>query len=66
MIDVLAIKTLQEEWPKVDAIVVTAIYAFDEIKEGIEKKAGCPIISMRDIINYMLDCCKMRSQACGA
>lgn len=35
---------------EVDAIVVTAITFFEEIKEGLEKKVKCPIISIEDIL----------------
>lgn len=34
----------------VDAIIVTAIMSFDEIKEKLEEKVTCPIISLEDII----------------
>lgn len=39
-----------EELPKVDAIVVTAITFFDEIEEILSKKLDCPIISLEDIL----------------
>lgn len=34
----------------VDAIVVTAISFFDEIKDVLKDKVNCPIISLEDII----------------
>jgi hypothetical protein len=34
----------------VDAIVVTAVYHFDEIKRTLRDKANCPIISLEDIV----------------
>lgn len=37
--------------PEVDAIVVTAITFFDEIKRKLEDKVTCPIISLADIIS---------------
>ncbi|SFU66086.1 hypothetical protein [Butyrivibrio sp. M55] len=36
---------------KVDAIVVTPIYYFDDIKRHMETKIGCPIISIEEIID---------------
>lgn len=38
---------------EVDAIVVTAITFFEEIKEGLEIKVKCPIISLEDILYEM-------------
>ena len=35
---------------EVDAVVVTSITFFDEIKEVLEKKLDCPIISLEDIL----------------
>ncbi len=49
-IDVLS---ADEELPKVDAVIVTAITFYDEIKEKISKKLDCPIISLEDIL-YVL------------
>ncbi len=37
----------------VDAIVVTAITFFDEIKEKLSKKVKCPIVSLEDILYEM-------------
>ncbi len=34
----------------VDAIVVTAITFYDEIKEELSRKIDCPIISLEDIL----------------
>ena len=34
----------------VDAIVVSAIFAFDEIREELEKKVNCQILSLDDIV----------------
>lgn len=39
--------------PDVDLIVVTASYYFNEIKEKLEKKVKCPIVSVEDIV-YMV------------
>lgn len=38
---------------KVDAIVVTAVYYFEEIEEQLEGKVNCPIISLEDVIYEM-------------
>lgn len=40
-----------EELPSVDAVVVTAIHYFDEIKANMESKIDCPIISLEDVVN---------------
>lgn len=42
--------TSEEEFENVDAIVVTPITYFDEIKEQIGKRVECPIVSLEDII----------------
>ena len=34
----------------VDAIVVTAVYFYDEIKADLVKRFKCPVISLKDII----------------
>ena len=39
---------------KVDAVIVTAITYFDEIKEQIKGEVDCPIISLEDIIFEIL------------
>ena len=35
---------------KVDVVVVTAVFAFDEIKDQLENVFDCDIISLRDVI----------------
>ncbi len=35
---------------KVDAVVVTPIFFFDEISKGLAEKFDCPIISLEDIL----------------
>lgn len=40
----------EEEFPEVDAIVVTATFAFDEIENSIENKVNCPIVSLEDVV----------------
>lgn len=34
----------------VDAVIVTAVFFFDEIEEQLEKMIDCPIISLEDIV----------------
>lgn len=46
----IEICTLEDNLSKVDAIIVTAFYYFDEIKMELCKKMDCPIISLEDII----------------
>lgn len=47
----IRIYTPDEELPKVDAVIVTAINFFDEIEAHLVKKLDCPIISLEDIVN---------------
>lgn len=42
--------TLEDDLLTVDAVVVTAITFFDELKEKLQKKMECPIISLEDIL----------------
>lgn len=46
-IDVLSV---DEVLPKVDAIIVTPVYFFDEIKDMLQKKTVCRIIYLEDVI----------------
>jgi len=39
-----------ETFDTVDAIIVTAIFAFDEIEEELEEKVNFPIISLEDVV----------------
>ena len=41
---------LDEELPKVDAIIVTPINVFPQIKAMLSAKADCTIVSIEDII----------------
>lgn len=47
------IVSLQKKLPKVDAIIVTAITFFDEIKRELRTKTNCPVISLKDIFDEM-------------
>lgn len=44
------IVTMDDVLRPVDAIVVTAITFYDEIKEELSRKIDCPIISLEDIL----------------
>lgn len=41
---------LNEELLEVDAIIVTPVHFYNEIKEQLEKKVSCPIISLEDVV----------------
>lgn len=43
----------EEELSEVDAIIVTAITFYDEIKTMLEDKLQCPILSLEDIIQEL-------------
>lgn len=47
-IDILS---MGDELKPVDAVVVTAITFFDEIKKRLSEKVKCPIISLKDILD---------------
>lgn len=49
-IDVL---TPDDDLPEVDAVIVTAITFFDEIKENLNQKLDCDILSMEDILHVI-------------
>lgn len=49
----IKIITPEEQLSPVDAVVVTAITFFDEIKEILMTKIDCPIISLEDIFDEM-------------
>lgn len=44
------IVTMEDELRPVDAVVVTAITFYDEIREALSLKVDCPIISLEDIL----------------
>lgn len=46
----LNVKSPEEEFDKVDAIVVTAIFAFEEIENQLKEKVDFPIISLEDVV----------------
>ena len=42
--------TIDDNLEEVDAVIVTAITFFDEIKENLSEKMDCPILSLEDIL----------------
>lgn len=46
----IKIKGINETLPRVDAVIVTAVYDFWEIKPILMDKFKCPIISLEDVI----------------
>ncbi len=44
------VRELEEMTDDVDAVVVTAIFAMDDIKSDIEEQVTCPIISLEDVV----------------
>lgn len=42
--------TPEEDLIAVDAVIVTAVTFFDEIKSCLQKKVKCPILSLEDIL----------------
>lgn len=40
----------RDELEKVDAVIVTPVFYYDEIKEALTSKIGCPIISLESIL----------------
>ncbi|MGN0471766.1 MAG: hypothetical protein ACI4F8_02880 [Lachnospiraceae bacterium] len=43
----------EDSFEEVDAVVVSAIFAFDEIAEIISGKISCPVISLDDVVFEM-------------
>lgn len=43
--------TMEHELPQVDAIIVTAAYFYEHIKERLETKVKCPIISIEEVLH---------------
>ena len=44
------VHTPEEELERVDAVVVTAIHYYDEIKVSLSEKMDCPILSLKDVV----------------
>ena len=49
-IDNMNVLSLDDELEDVDAVVVTAISFYDNIKDSLSRKLTCPIISLEDIL----------------
>lgn len=47
----ITVVTLKDDLLKVDAVVITALGAFDAIYETLSVKLDCPIIAIEDILN---------------
>lgn len=41
---------VDDEMEEVDAVVVTAVFAFDEIEEELSAKVDCPVVSLEDVV----------------
>ncbi len=46
----IKILNLDDELPKVDVIVVTAVFDFDKISNDLKDRVNCPIVSLEDIV----------------
>lgn len=46
----LQIYQKEDGLPEVDVIVVSAIFAFDEISIELKKRCSCPVISLEDVV----------------
>lgn len=40
----------EDDFTEVDAVIVSAIFAFDEVEELLQKKVDCPVISLEDVV----------------
>lgn len=40
----------QEKFEDIDAVIVTPLFAFDKIRESLQHKVNCPIVSIEDVI----------------
>lgn len=49
-IDQVPIYRLDDELPKVDVIIVTPIWDYENIRKQLSEKVGYPIVSLQDII----------------
>lgn len=46
----LPVRCIDDELPTVDVIVVTAVFAYEEIEEKLMDKINCPIISLEEVV----------------
>ncbi len=49
----IPMRKLEDDLPGVDAVIVTAMIAFDGIEEKLKKKMACPIYSIEDVVYFM-------------
>lgn len=54
-IDNIKVYTPYDDFPKVDAIVVTAIHYYASIEEELHSKVDCPIINLYDVLYEVLN-----------
>lgn len=45
---------IDDTWESVDVIIVTSIFAYEEIRKTLENKVSCPIVSLEDVIQELL------------
>ena len=43
----------EDDLPETDAVIVTAVFEFEEIEDILKKKLNCPIYSIEDILYFM-------------
>lgn len=48
--DGIPVKKAEEELPEVDAVIVTAVYEYDEIEKMLAARVSCPVISLEEIL----------------
>lgn len=48
--DSVTVKRIDDRLPEVDAVIVAAIYDFDEIEEVLQNRVAYPIISLEEIL----------------
>lgn len=46
----LQVLELEDDLPEVDVVIVTAIFAFDEILESLSERIDAPIVSLEDVV----------------
>ena len=46
------VKSFEDEWENVDAIVVTLPHIYDSVKKEIEQKCDYPVLSLTDILAW--------------
>lgn len=45
---------VDDTWEPVDVIIVTSVFAYEEIRKALKDKASCPIVSLEDVIQELL------------